>query len=101
VIVPAKPPVLGSRSKSGLEPTGDCDGIKCLHHLPVDVQSPNQDSSRQAIVTFSASTSICNSLAICPNQDSSRQAIVTLAQSLTVMPGWAAVQIRTRADRRL
>ena len=61
-------------SKSGLEPTGDCDPLKKMVEQAMD-ERPNQDSSRQAIVTI---------IAVTPFQQ-----LVNL------------VQIRTRADRRL
>jgi len=63
-------------SKSGLEPTGDCDffffGMKLYSSQP----RPNQDSSRQAIVT-------------------------SRTDFLVSVGGLSGVQIRTRADRRL
>ena len=62
-------------SKSGLEPTGDCDLISFTIHF-------NQDFAPR------------------PNQDSSRQAIVT-ARHGGLLAIQCKVQIRTRADRRL
>ena len=63
-------------SKSGLEPTGDCDSCSGGDRGPRTAR-PNQDSSRQAIVTNSMRVSMLG-VADRPNQDSSRQAIVTV-----------------------
>jgi len=68
--------VQSRRSKSGLEPTGDCDLKQLGSYLPIVFGRPNQDSSRQAIVTRWR-LPVPNEMISCPNQDSSRQAIVT------------------------
>ena len=68
----------------------------------VVIACPNQDSSRQAIVTFPLWKREVVFGIVSPNQDSSRQAIVT---STNYRMLWVSdtlkVQIRTRADRRL
>ena len=116
----------GLWSKSGLEPTGDCDMTTCHHSSSDDISSPNQDSSRQAIVTGSVdafmgrdylqSKSGLEPTGDCDVEDVEGEVVFKITASksgleptgdcdaptverrlLPVRP----VQIRTRADRRL